>query len=188
MSDDISKQATREMNEQEKREMLESLEEGRKAMREALSGVDDAQASANPESGWSILGCVEHVAFAEQNLLDRLHRAQRSNQSLENRPREAKIAQRAADRSRRIDAPEMSQPHGRFPGLDQALAAFETARAETIRYASESHDDLRCWVTDHPLVPGPVNCYEILLMMAAHPIRHAKQIAEIREKLTRQTP
>jgi hypothetical protein len=44
-------------------------------------------------------------------------------------------------------------------------------------------DDLRFWLTDHPLIPGPVNCYEILLMMSVHPVRHAEQIAEIRAAL-----
>jgi hypothetical protein len=37
-------------------------------------------------------------------------------------------------------------------------------------------------MTTHPLIPV-VNCYEMLLMMAAHPLRHAKQIEEIRAAL-----
>jgi DinB superfamily len=176
------------MLEHEKRALLESLEAGRKAMREALSGIDDAQARANAESGsWSILECVEHVAISEQYLLSRLNCAQRSDHSFENRPREKMIAGRAADRSHRIEAPEISHPRNRFQDTHQALEAFETARAATISYADQCQDDLRCWVTDHPMIPGPVNCYEILVIMAAHPIRHARQISEIREKLAGQT-
>jgi hypothetical protein len=38
--------------------------------------------------------------------------------------------------------------------------------------------DLRRELTSHPLI-GVVNCYEILLMMAVHLHRHARQIEEI---------
>jgi hypothetical protein len=39
-------------------------------------------------------------------------------------------------------------------------------------------------LTDHPLIPGPVTCYETLLLIAAHPGRHAKQIEGIRRELS----
>jgi hypothetical protein len=171
----------------EKQELLEALDAGRKALREALFGVDDALTRETPKSGgWSILHCVEHVAISEQYLLRRLRCARIAAESLENRAREAKIVERATDRTRKIDAPQMSMPRGRFDSVGAAVEAFEAARAKTICYVDQCSDDLRRWATDHPLIPGPVNCYEILLMMAAHPARHAKQIAEIREKLSRE--
>jgi hypothetical protein len=88
--------------------------------------------------------------------------------------------ERAADRSRPVAAPEMAHPHRRFQSLDEALGAFHSARAGTVLFVERFDGDLRCWITDHPLIPGPVNCYEILLIIAAHPARHAKQIEEIR--------
>ena len=78
----------------------------------------------------------------------------------------------------------MAHPAGRYGSLQEAFAAFEAARTEVVGFVEEFDDDPRSWVTDHPMIAGPVNCYEILLLIAAHPGRHAGQIVEIREKLT----
>ena len=172
------------MDATEKREILEFLHAGRKALREALTGVDNHMAAQHPaEGGWSIKECVEHVAVAEQALLDRLLAAQPAERSLENRPREARFLERAINRSRPIVAPPQSHPADRFLTLRAAMAAFEMARSQVVVFVEEFEDDPRWWATDHPMIEGPVNCYEMLLMIGAHPGRHAKQIMEIRKKL-----
>jgi hypothetical protein len=160
--------------------LRERLHSGRAALQEALQGVDETLANRKPAAGgWSILECVEHLTLAEENLLSRLLRATQAEQSHENRRREARIMERAADRTRPVEAPEMARPHGRFENMAEALQCFDSAWARTVAFLEGFDGDLRCWITDHPLIAGPVNCYEILLMIAAHPARHAKQIAEI---------
>jgi hypothetical protein len=52
-----------------------------------------------------------------------------------------------------------------------------------MHWLKEFAGDLRVWGTDHPLIPGTVSCYEILLLIAAHPERHARQVREIRNDL-----
>jgi hypothetical protein len=37
-------------------------------------------------------------------------------------------------------------------------------------------------MTDHMLIEGPVTCAEMLIMITAHPARHAQQIVEMRAK------
>jgi hypothetical protein len=168
----------------ERQALLGSLRNGRDALGLALAGVDDNLASQKPPSGgWSILECVEHVAQVERYLLTRLHAAQRASQPFEKSNRAAKIAWLAADRTRRIEAPPAAHPHGVYRNVRVALAAFHAARAEVERYVEQSTGDLNCWITDHPLIPGPVTCRETLLMIAAHPARHAEQIWEIRRAL-----
>ncbi len=168
----------------EKREILEFLHAGRNALREALAGVDNQMAAQHPDAGgWSIRECVEHVAVAERALLERLLAAQPAERSLENRPREARFLERAINRSRPIVAPPLSHPADRFLTLRAAMAAFEKSRVQVVTYVEEFEDDLRWWATDHPMIEGPVNCYELLLMIGAHPGRHAKQIVEIRKML-----
>jgi hypothetical protein len=164
-------------------ELLARLHSGAAALRDALDGVDEELANRKPaESGWSILECVEHVALAEENLLSRLLSATRSEQSHENRTREARIMERAADRTRPVQAPDIARPHGRFENVAEAMKRFDSAWAGTVAFLEGFDGDLRCWVTNHPLIPGPVNCYEILVMIAAHPARHAKQIEETRRQ------
>lgn len=169
------------MLETERQELLRSLNAGCETLRESLAGVDDDLAKRKPASGgWSILECVEHVAVSEKFLLSRLTNASSSGQSLENRARENWLAERAADRSRPIESPEVARPAGRFGSLSEALGDFDLARAETVRFVAGFADELRSRIIDHPMIPGPVNCMEILHLAIAHPVRHAKQIAEIR--------
>jgi len=176
------------MDPSEKREILDFLRSGRQALAGALSGADEATAGRVPASGgWSILGCVEHVAISEAYLLTRLQQAQPAAQSLENRAREARFLERATNRAHPIDAPPLSHPIGRYATVHEAFAAFDAARTQVVRYVENFHGDLRCWSTDHPMIQGPVNCYEILLMIAAHPGRHAKQIVQIRQALQSQS-
>ncbi len=172
------------MDEAEKLEVLLKLQTGRDALSGALSGVDDAMAARKPAvGGWSILDCVEHVAVTERYLLTRLEASTVADQPFEKWRREAKIAGLASDRTRRIEAPGQAHPHGRYATLQEALAAFHITRAEVVRWVQNCAGDLRCMMTDHMLIEGPVTCAEMLIMIAAHPARHAQQIGEIRAKL-----
>ena len=172
------------MDSGEKRELLEFLRAGRHALGEALAGVDEDLSRHVPETGgWSILQCVEHMSITEDYLAGRLEAAQPSEQSHENRTREARILERATNRARPIVAPELSHPTGRYASLSEAVSAFDTARAHVLRWVEDFEDDPRYWITDHPMFNGPVNCFEMLLMIAAHLGRHAKQIVEIRNAL-----
>lgn len=172
------------MLETEKQEILGALKEGRDALGAAVAGVDDELARREPAGGgWTILGCAEHVAISERYLLSRLTAATRVEQAQENRVREARIPERGLDRSWPVASPEGGWPTGRFASVREALADFDATRAETVGFVEGFEDDPRCWVTDHPVIPGPVNLVEILLTMAVHPARHAQQILEIRERM-----
>jgi hypothetical protein len=168
------------MDSAEKRKMLDDLEAGSQALRDALDGIGQEQAAVRPAPDrWSVLDCVEHLAVVEEYLLGRLESAQPALEPVGTALREARIAERGADRSRRVPAPEMAHPRGRFATLVEALGHFQSMRARTVRFVENCRLDLRRQATTHPLI-GAVNCHETLLMMAMHPVRHAKQIAEIR--------
>lgn len=174
------------MDSGEKRELLEFLRAGRHALGQALDGVDDDLArQVPPNGGWSILQCVEHMSITESYLAARLLAAHPAEESHENRTREARILERATNRARPIVAPELSHPTGRYASLSEAVSALDSARAQVLLWVENFEDDPRCWITDHPMFTGPVNCFEMLLMIAAHPGRHAKQIVEIRSALGR---
>jgi hypothetical protein len=81
-----------------------------------------------------------------------------------------------------VKSPEVGKPQGRFSALADAVQHFLTIRERTIRFVEDCNEDLRCKITSHPII-GTVNCFETLLMIAAHPLRHAKQIEETRAAL-----
>jgi hypothetical protein len=172
------------MDQAERLESLRRLQAGREALGQALEGVDDDFARRKPPSGgWSILDCLEHMVASERYMLTRLQAATLADQPFEKTRREAKIAALAVDRTRRIVAPEPSHPRGRFRSLRDALAALDATRAEVVHWVEGCEADPRRLLTDHSIIEGPVTCSETLIMIAAHPARHARQIEEIKVAL-----
>lgn len=173
------------MEEGERNVILRLLVEGSEALHASLAGISESEAARKPSgSAWSVLDCLEHVAVTESALLAGVCNATRAEARQHNPEREAKISTRALDRQRFIPAPENVVPGGQFASVAHALAAFEAARAETLRWVETFEDDARCWLTTHPLVRTPVNCWEMLLMIAFHPKRHAQQIAQLRAEIS----
>lgn len=132
------------MEASQKAEVLRALQSGRDAVQEAVAGVDKAFAMRRPSpQRWSILECVEHMIESERQLLTRLQAATMADQPFEKSRREAKIAALAADRTRRIEAPEPVHPRGRYKTLVDALAAFDATRAEVVRWVENCAGDPR---------------------------------------------
>jgi uncharacterized damage-inducible protein DinB len=170
-------------------QILQTLEQGRAAISLALQGVDEAKASRKPPTGgWSVLECLEHLSVAEDIMLRRVQEATAQSEPLLNPQREARILSLGGSRQNKRQAPEASHPAGRFTTLAQAGAALHVARARTLAWLQAHPNDLRCLVTTHPALPGPVSCHELLLLMGIHWVRHAGQIVEIKEKLAGSAP
>jgi uncharacterized damage-inducible protein DinB len=160
-------------------QLLEKLNSGRDEFLAAVEGVTEAQAAAKPATGWSILECAEHVAVVEENLRRRLMEQATPTESEMSREREAFFAAVAANRGRKIAAPEVALPTGRFATLSDAVECFCRNREQTIAYIATCQDDLRRLTTDHPMI-GAVSGQETLILMMAHPFRHAAQLRELR--------
>jgi len=174
------------MLEPERREILAHLEEGWKALALALDGVDEAEAAWKPGTRqWSILECVEHLVLSEDFLFSRLEVARPAAGVVLDRAREAAILSRGLDRSTPMESPEVGRPHRRFQALPEAVAGFSEVRARTVDWVNRLDRDPRSWLTDHPIIRGPVNCYEILLTISMHPRRHSEQINLIRSSFAR---
>jgi DinB superfamily len=168
----------------DKADVLRMLQEGMDSLSEALHGIDASLASLRPNSGtWSVVECVEHLTLTERALLLRLKEAKVCDESHEDRPREAKFQDLALNRARRIEAPDPVRPRNGSTTLAEAVEEFKAARRETIAFVDDFPGDLRWRVAQHPLITRPVNCYEMLILMAMHPRRHALQIAETRGAL-----
>jgi hypothetical protein len=160
-------------------QLLEKLNAGRDEFLAAAEGLTDEQAAARPPTGgWSALECAEHVATAEKLLLRRLKTQSVGLPEEWSREREAVLYARiAALRGRKVEAPEPTRPTGRYTTFGEAVRAFLDAREHTVRWLESCDFDLRRRSVEHPLL-GPASAYEFILIMAAHPARHARQIRE----------
>ncbi|MGD0941543.1 MAG: DinB family protein [Terracidiphilus sp.] len=166
------------MTENEKQVILASLEKGADALLSAVNGVTDELAvRVSTPVRWSILQCVEHVSLAEDYLFFLIKTAKRTDLPLVNEQREILIATRGADRSVKRESPPYALPKGQFSTLHEALQGFIVSRERTIQFVKTNEEDLHYRIAAHPII-GTVNCYEVLLLMAVHPARHAKQIEE----------
>jgi hypothetical protein len=158
--------------------LLECLEAGRLELLSAIERISEEEAVAKPaDGGWSALENVEHVAITEKLMLRRLAMQPVALLQEMSREREAVLYSRIATRGRKVDAPESAQPKGRYATLGDAIAAFLRTRERTLQWLEKCEFDLRSHAVEHPAV-GPATVYEFLLIMAAHPARHARQILE----------
>lgn len=163
-------------------EIIKILEQSREDLHSAVKGVNDAESRTRPAEGrWSVLECLEHVATVERRFLSRLESAGQLESSIDPQ-REAGVLAMVTDRSQRRQAPEPVQPAGRFASLADALADFDSTRAAVIRFAQAHHAELRTLGAEHALF-GRVTGYELMLIIAGHPCRHAAQIREARVAL-----
>jgi uncharacterized damage-inducible protein DinB len=167
------------MHVEDRIEVLAILQSGREVLAEVLSNVSEETARRSPGAGrWSILECMEHVALAEEYLLAQVCNAKRSDIPMVNIAREAAIAERGMNRTRRVEAPDSAKPRNRFATLKEAFDHFQATRSKTIQFVEDCLDDPRSMIAQHPIL-GTANNYEMLLIMAVHPHRHAGQIREI---------
>jgi hypothetical protein len=164
--------------------LLECLEAGRFELLSAIEGMSDRDAAAKPaDGGWSALEIVEHVAITEKLMLRRLAMQPVPLTEEINPEREAILYSRISTRGRKVVAPEVAQPKGRYATLGDAVAAFLRTREHTLQWLENCQVDLRSHVAEHPAV-GPATLYEYILIMAAHAARHASQIREGRTSST----
>jgi len=161
---------------QERSEIVNNLEHSREEFLAAVAGLPD------PER-WSVLECVEHVAFVEERFLGWLDKAEKLDGRRMDREKELRLMAMVPDRAVRVKAPEAVIPSGRYAALSDAVEGFKSMRARSLQFA-EKPDDLYCLASQHPRF-GPVNGVELLIIIAGHSRRHGEQIREIRAALER---
>jgi len=167
---------------QEKTEIVQTLERSREEFLASVDGLTEAQAKLRPDpERWSVLDCVEHVAFVEDRFFAWLENATTLDAPRRDREKELWLMARIPDRSVRAQAPEPTLPTGRWT-LAQAIEEFKARRSRSIRFAEESSEGLYSLGAEHPRF-GPVNGVELLIIAAGHAQRHAQQIRETRAQL-----
>jgi uncharacterized damage-inducible protein DinB len=168
----------------DKQFLLALLHESRERFLGSFSGLSEEQVRLRPAPDcWSVLETVEHLTAAETIQVKLITTARRPRE--EGTPnREQVFLQVVADRSRKMQSPEGARPRGRFANLAEASVQFNASRDATIHFVEQNTEDLRATEVTHPHPSaGNVSTYEMLIIMAKHAERHAKQIEEIRKNL-----
>jgi uncharacterized damage-inducible protein DinB len=168
--------------------LVSLLRESRERFLGSFADVSDEQSRLHPaENCWCVLDTVEHLTSAEGIML-RLITTQRRPRQAEAVNREEVFLKVVSDRSRKMQSPEGGQPRGRFTSLAEASAQFKNTRDSVIQFVEQHPENLRASEVTHPHpAAGNVSTYEMVIIIAKHAERHAKQIEEIRNTLAAQT-
>jgi len=163
--------------------LLKALAEGEQRYLAALEPIGEPIASLRPnDTSWSILECAEHVATAEGQMLRMWQKM--AVPGTTSREKDELIRENIKSRNRKSQAPDPSRPKGRFATLAEAREKFVANRRVTVQALHEMNEDLRTKTVPHPLA-GMVDGYQLFLIMALHPARHAEQVEETAARLTR---
>jgi uncharacterized damage-inducible protein DinB len=172
---------------QDKKFLLNYLQQTRKDFLKSISGLSEAQWNykASPER-WSIAECAEHITLAEDFIREAYAKTMNEPAASEEQKAKAnipdeKLVAMLTDRSQKFKAPEPIQPKTHQWTTPQAIKAeFNKRRAATIQVAKSTSDsDLRGHVADSP-VGAPLDAYQFLELIAAHSKRHTLQIEEVK--------
>jgi uncharacterized damage-inducible protein DinB len=171
-------------NPNDKATLLQLLEESREKFLESFSGLGEEPARRHvAPASWSVLDTVEHLTVAEITMY-RLIAGQRRPRTPDAPNREKLFLHVMADRSRKLESPQVGRPTGRFASLSEARTKFEAARRNTLEFVRQSEEDLRATEVTHPHpAAGTVSTFEMVIIMAKHAERHALQIEEIKAGL-----
>ena len=171
------------MSDFERAFLIEQLEKSQKEFLSSIEGLTAAQWKFKPAPDrWSVAECSEHIILAEEFIrggaqallksppVDRLATA--------NAEHDKKLSEMVADRSHKAKAPEPIVPNGgKFATPEDAAKEFTARREKSLEYVKTTQDELRVHVTQGPV--GPMDAYDLLLLMAAHTGRHTAQIREV---------
>lgn len=163
--------------------LVEQLESSRKEMLASIEGLTAAQWKfKSAPAVWSVEECAEHIILAEDYIFGGSQQILKT--PVVDRPAtstseaDRKIVAMIKDRSKKATAPEPITPTGKFATPADAAREFAARREKTIEYVKSTNDDLRVHQAAGPT--GPMDSYQMLLLLAAHSSRHTAQILEVK--------
>ncbi|MBZ5620771.1 MAG: DinB family protein [Acidobacteriia bacterium] len=170
------------MTAEERAYLLDQLETSKKNMLASIQDLTAGQWTFKPAPAvWSVQECAEHIILAEDYIFSGSQQVLKTpvvpRPDGSNAEADHKLVAGVQDRSRKATAPEQLVPGRKFATPDDAVREFTARRDKTIAYVKTSNDDLRVHVGPGPA--GPMDGYQILLLLASHSARHTAQIREV---------
>jgi uncharacterized damage-inducible protein DinB len=170
------------MTQTERERAVSYLAQTRDNLLRAARGLSPAQLQFKPAPGrWSVADCLEHIIVVENRVLEGISNALQQPADPSKRSafdgNDDELLQIVTDRTNRRQAPEIIHPSNRWPH-DQLVPEFQATRARTVELAGSTHGDPRRHFFPHRAF-GELDCYQWLLLVAAHGDRHRAQIEEV---------
>jgi hypothetical protein len=85
----------------------------------------------------------------------------------------------ATSRDTKLKSREAAKPTGRWTDVGGLMAEFRVRRSRTLEFAENTQADLRSHFFAH-VAFGDLDCFQWLVVMGQHTLRHVAQIEEIK--------
>jgi hypothetical protein len=172
------------MNAAEREFVVGELRRSEARLAEAVGGLTPAQAGfrTGPER-WSIAEVLEHLVVWEGFMLGAIRGALEMPAEPEKQAavagKDALALGLATSRDQPLKSREAARPTGIWTNVGEMLAEFHARRARTVEFAEATPVDLRRHFFTH-VAFGDLDCYQWLVAMGQHTLRHVAQIEEIK--------
>ena len=172
------------MEKQEREHALEGLTSSLALLQEATAGLTPAQWSfrESPER-WSITDNIEHVIAVERRITAAMKKILSLPAEPEKRAqaegKDEVVMKGGVNRSLKFTAPEPVRPVGKYTDPSEMMAELAATREATLKFVAETDGDLRNHFITH-LAFGELDCYQWMLLLGRHGLRHTAQIEEVK--------
>jgi hypothetical protein len=173
------------LSKKEKKFISKHLKETQKTLVQSVKGLSEAQLNykAAPDK-WSIKECVYHLAISETNLWQWMESVLKAPANPEQRSSikmtDEQLLAGVTDRTNKIKTQESFEPkNAKWNTIQEALDALKKERAKHIEFLTTTEEDMRNHVATQSPV-GPLDCYQLVILMSSHTTRHTKQIEEVK--------
>jgi hypothetical protein len=131
---------------------------------------------------WSVEECAEHIILAEDYIFGYTQQTLKTpvvaRLATSTEEADKKLVAGIKDRSKKATASEPIRPSGKFATPADAARESTARRDKTIQYVKSTKDKLRVHSVAGP--DGPMDSYQVLLLLTAHSSRHTAQILEVK--------
>jgi uncharacterized damage-inducible protein DinB len=163
----------------ERQRLIAHLEMTEAWLDSEVAGLSDAQRKfkMTPQS-WSVEEVVMHLAIAEPQYWSQFKESLAKPVQPDFKPQstDAGMLWYGIDRTQRTTTGEARVPRDQFPDLKSSQASFKKLRAEMMKTAKETQEDLR----GRQFLTASQDLYQWFLMISSHSQRHILQIREVK--------
>ncbi len=171
------------MEPQARQIVLDQLATSETTLLRLFDGISEAQWHfRESRDRWSIAENLEHLIALEaflrtmiERVLDAPAQPDKKSAALTKDPQ---ILGLPTSRDMKLKAREVAQPQGRWSTPEAMIAEFRATRAHTIAFAAHTEAPLHDHFFPH-IAFGDLDCYQWLVVLAQHTLRHVAQIDQI---------
>lgn len=148
-------------------------------LEDEVKGLSDVQLKFKmTPASWSVEEVVMHLAIAEPQYWDQFKQSLAKPVQPDFKPQatDAAMLWYGIDRTQRTTTGEARVPRDQFPTMKASLASFKQLRAEMMKTAKETQEDLR----GRQFLTASQDLYQWFLMISTHSHRHIMQIREVK--------